>query len=952
MIRTYLKSVWFWLVALTLLYSLSGFVLLPWLVRTQLPPFLKEKFNLNLVVEDITLNPFSYELHVKNLSLLNGAQERVIGMSDLHIDYELSALLKKELVVKSFLIDQPFVHAQLDANGTLNLITLFASFIPQEKTDTSKNSERSLPFTIEHFELKDAKGKFTDFRTPTPFVFEFGPLFYTINNLSFDKDDLSIHALKIALENQEKITLASSITFDPLKIHGELTLKQFSLPFLWSYLMPTTPAILQEGTFSARLPFTLDLSKETLLLSLDKANAQLDQLAFYDRQHQRLIVIPTLSLEAIDFHWPESTLTLGTLGISHPFVSLVLEKDYGINLVTLFMPPSPNQTPTNTHKNDTSSTPWHFNLQKLRIEKGEIELFDCNVNAEKTLFSDLTVEVKNLSNDTNTSIDYTLSSLIDTTGSLSLTGSFHLPSQTLETTIHAQAFPLMKAKPYLASFTPLILTHGTLLTQAMLHMSLKEALALTFRGDITVDKFNIDDAPKRSLLAWDQLALSEVTYTTHPASLHVKKIGLIKPYLNLDIKKDKSTNFTNLLTSTSPSSSKETKPEEAMELRIGEMTLKEGTATFKDASLPIPFSTFIHRLNGTFSALDTKSTKPSVLKLEGKVDKYGYTKVGGSLLPFDFKNRANLSILFKNIDMPPLSSYSGKFIGYAIKQGKLTMDLNYKIKKGLMEGDNKINLDSLTLGEKIESEDATNLPLGLAIAILKDSKGQIDIDLPVSGDLNDPDFKYGAIVWKAIGNLLGSIVTSPFSLIGSLLGIETESLKSIDFVGGEYELIASEEEKMEQYKQILETKPELKLSITPSFNEALDTLSLQEKAINTLVETALAKTNKQDDSYSKILKELFVQKFSKKAYEAFEDEVKEQKMPRGEINQKLKEKLFQSVVVTQEELQTLAHKRADAIMTFMTQKYKIPASRLIKIDLQPSDALREKWVGCAIGVSN
>lgn len=951
MVRTYLKSVWFWLVVLPLLYSLSGFVLLPWLMRTQLPPLLKEKFNLNLVVEDITFNPFSYELHVKNLSLLSNTNERVISMNDVYVDYEPSALLKKELVVKAFLINQPFIHPQLDTNGTLNFITLFAPLIPQEKTTTPTNNERSMPFTIEHFELQDAKGKFTDFRTPTPFVFDFGPLFYTINNLSFDKDDLSIHALKIALENQEKITLASSVTFEPFKIHGELNLKHFPLPFLWNYLMPTIPAILKEGSFSARLPFTLDLSKETLLLSLDKANIQLNQLAFYDRQQQKLIAIPTLSVEEIDFHWPESTVRLGTLNIFQPFVALALEKEYAINLTTLFMPPTPSQTPTHTQEKASSSTPWHFDLQKLHIEGGLVELLDRNTNAEKTLFSDLTLEAKGLSNDANTSINYTLSSRIDTTGLLLLSGSFHVPSQTLETTIDAQALPLIKAKPYLASLTPLILTHGTLFTQSTLHMSFKEALALTFKGEVTVDKFNVDDAPQRSLLAWDKLALSEVAYTTHPASLHVKKIGLIKPYLNLDIKKDKTTNFTNLLTNT-PSDSKDAKQDEAFEVRIGEMTLKEGTATFKDASLPIPFSTFIHRLNGTFSALDTKSTKPSVLKLEGKVDKYGYTKVGGSLLPFDFKNRANLSILFKNIDMPSLSPYSGKFIGYTIKQGKLTMDLNYKIKKGLMEGDNKINLDSLTLGEKIESDDATNLPLGLAIAILKDAKGQIDLDLPVSGDLNDPDFKYGAIVWKAIGNLLGSIVTSPFSLLGSLLGIETENLKSIDFVGGEYELIASEEEKMEQYKQILDTKPELKLSITPSFNEALDTRFLQEKAINNLIETSLAKTNKQDDSYGKILKELFVQKFSKKDYETFENEMKEQKMQRGEINQTLKEKLFQSIVVTQEELHTLAHKRADAIITYMTQKYTIPTSRLIKADLQPSDALREKWVGCAIGISN
>jgi hypothetical protein len=185
-----------------------------------------------------------------------------------------------------------------------------------------------------------------------------------------------------------------------------------------------------------------------------------------------------------------------------------------------------------------------------------------------------------------------------------------------------------------------------------------------------------------------------------------------------------------------------------------------------------------------------------------------------------------------------------------------------------------------------------------------------------------------------------------------MLGIETETLKSIDFAGGEFELIASEEEKMEQYAQILEKKPGLKLTITPSFNEALDTLSLQEKALNTQIETLLSKGKKEEDSYARILRDLFIQKFTKEAYEVFLVQAKEQPLDKSAINEGLKSKLTQSILITPEQLQTLAQKRADVIIQTLVQKHKISPDKLTKSELLPSEALRDKLVGCAIGISN
>ena len=962
MVKKTLKSIWFWIAFLPSLYLLGGFYLVPWLVQSQLPPMLKEKFHLNLSLEHLSFNPLTYELHLGNVQLHNEEKEPILGLKHVYVDYELSALFKKSILFKTIVLDEPFADVRIDTNGTLNVVSLFSALLPSQEPNQTHPEEEStaLPLSIAHLEIVGAKGKFNDVRGEKPFNLDVGPIHYTLNNLHFSKDDLSVHALKMALKDQEKITLASSLSLDPLRFHGELRISRFHLPLIYDYVAPKVSATLLEGYVSATIPFTLDLSKEPLQATIEKASVHVEELIYHDSSSQKVLEIPSLTLDAIDFRWPEATLSINALTLTKPFVSLLFEKDYALNLITLFTPkqhstpPQPKEAASQTH------TPsFHAVLNQLQILEGNIDIVDRNVKGSKINLSNLSISTDTLSTDFNQSIAYTLSSTIDKTSSLTLKGSFNPQKNILVTHMDAKKIDCAKAQPYLSPFTTITLAKGLLSSQATLSLNLSKTFSLLYKGDVTLSGLSINDETGTSLLSWDTLLLSQVVYNTQPSLLHVKKIALSKPYINLDIKKDKSTNFSTLIKespapSKKVSSTKKAPPskETPMEIVIGDVLLKGGSASFKDASLPIPFATLIHHLNGSFSTFNTKSSKPSVLNLEGKVDKYGYAKIGGNLLPLDFKDRSNLKILFKNIDMPSLTPYSGKFIGYAIAKGKLSMDLSYKIKQGKMEGDNKINLDSLTLGEKIESEDATSLPLAFAIAVLKDSKGQIDIDLPVSGDLNDPDFKYGALVWKAIGNLLGSIITSPFSLLGSMLGIETETLKSIDFAGGEFELIASEEEKMEQYKAILEKKPGLKLTITPSFNEALDTLSLQEKALNTHIETLLAKTKKEEDAYTRALKDLFIQKFAKEAYDAFMAQANEQKLEKGAINEGLSTKLAQSMVVTPEQLQALAQKRADLIIQNLVQKYKVSAEKLSKTELQTSEAVREKWVGCAVNISN
>ncbi|KFL33352.1 hypothetical protein JU57_11075 [Sulfurospirillum sp. SCADC] len=949
-----LKNLLFWLIFLPLLYTLSGFVILPWWARTQLPSLIQEKLGLSISIEKVLFNPFTFELHVNHFALHDTAGNDVATLEHLYINYDPTYLFKKEFFVKSLLLEQPFVDLKIDPKGNLTLLSLFPTNPSSEKNATTDTS-LSMPFIIEHVDIQNAKTNFSDERPSEPFKLEIGPINYAVNNLSFYKDDLSIHALKVMLQNEEKISLASSASFDPLKFYGELNVAHLPLSNFWRYALPSMPATLTQGELTLRVPFSIDLSKEKPLVSLEKASASLERVRLIDDANKTVIEVPSLSLANIDFDLQTSTINIEKAMITKPFVDVQLEKDYALNLVRLFTPKGALAQPeAPTPATQESKNEWKFALKTFEIHEASIDVTDKNVKSTPIHLAPLKLTAQNITHDQNSPISYDFNSTIDSTASLNAKGIFIPATASLEMVMNASKLSLEKAQPYITLFTTTLIQDGSLSLTSKLTASFDQKPMFKIEGDATISKFSLADKLKNSLVAWETLNVSSIAYTLSPATLSIQKIMLDKPYINLDIKKDGTTNFSNLLKTpqTPAKTQKSQTTQDAMSIYIGDVTLKRGTTHFKDASLLLPFATFADRLNGSMSTLDTKNTKPSVLKLEGKVDKYGYAKIDGSVLPFDFKNRATLKILFKNIDMPSLSPYTSKFIGYTIKEGKLSMDLNYKIKKGVMEGANKINLDSLLLGEKIESKDATNLPLGLAIAILKDSKGQIDLDLPVSGDLNDPEFRYGSIIWKAIENLIGSIATSPFKLLGSILGIETENLKSIDFAAGEFALIASEEEKIEQYRLILDKRAELKLIITPSFNETLDTKALQEQNVTAQIEALIPKKSKEDDSYGKAIKKLFLQKYSDDAYDHLLKTYKEENLDMGAIHDALISKIAEGITIAPEVLQNLALKRSDTIIQTLTTKYKIAPERLIKNEPQTSDAIREEWVGCPISISN
>jgi hypothetical protein len=213
--------------------------------------------------------------------------------------------------------------------------------------------------------------------------------------------------------------------------------------------------------------------------------------------------------------------------------------------------------------------------------------------------------------------------------------------------------------------------------------------------------------------------------------------------------------------------------------------------------------------------------------LEGQVNEFGQARIEGEINALDPTRQTDIRMIFRNLEIARLTPYTVQFAGYAIEEGRLDTDLVYRFEDRRMQGENNIVIREMRLGDKVDHPDAGNLPLGLAVALLTDSEGVIDLDVPVEGDLDNPEFRIGKVVMQAIGNLITKVVTAPFRLLGNLVGIDSEDFGVLSFEPGSAEISPPDREQLLKLAEAMAQRPELALEVSGVWAPELDRPALQ-----------------------------------------------------------------------------------------------------------------------------
>lgn len=603
-----------------------------------------------------------------------------------------------------------------------------------------------------------------------------------------------------------------------------------------------------------------------------------------------------------------------------------------------------NTAATTTGKQSAAPTkPWAYAVKQLALQQAEIHIEDQSTPTPVVLdVVDASVEASDLSQNMARLLPIKAGFKVKQGGQFKVQGKLAAAPFKTELQCNLTNLALKPFAPYFQQAALLQLESGAASLQGKLQQT--GSGATTFNGGFSINQLSIlEESSQQPFLRWETLQGDGLALSLAPNKLQLSTLTLNKPQSKFIIYPDRSLNITKVMRTNAPGQAADqaqttapatvapatvnqssttttaASPGNDFPVDIDTVRINNAELEFADLSLPQPFGTNIHSLGGVINGISSNPSSTAQVELDGKVDEYGAARIRGALQPFKATEFTDIKLAFTNLEMNRLTPYSGKFAGRRIESGKLSVDLGYKIKQRKLAGENKFVINKLTLGEKVDSKDAPNLPLDLAIAILEDSNGVIDLDLPVSGSLDDPKFSIGGIVWKAFTNVLTKIVTAPFSALGKLFG-GGEKLEAIVFDPGNATIAPPELEKLHTVSAALAKRQQLKLGIVPGFDVAVDTRAIQEASLRQQVADEVGirlepgqapgpidLNNPKVQSAIQTLHDKLTHKGLLKRMAA-----KLEKAPEGFYAQ-AQEALTTSIQVTDADLQALAKTRADAM---------------------------------------
>ncbi|WFR76970.1 DUF748 domain-containing protein [Janthinobacterium rivuli] len=489
---------------------------------------------------------------------------------------------------------------------------------------------------------------------------------------------------------------------------------------------------------------------------------------------------------------------------------------------------------------DAPSAPWSTKIDKVELSKFGARFDDAGTGIKGNL-QDARLSLHNVSNDMKQALPFELGVGLREGGLLTANGKFVPGTGAVDAQLNLKQLTLAPVQPLLAQHIKLKLAGGSLSGSGRLTTGggAPKAPKVRYEGGVDIAGLVLNETDGKRFASWKSVRADKLTASVGPDFVDIPELRVVEPNAQLIIENDRSLNAQRLLvkapepaTATAPAPAATATPaaDAAFPVRVRRVRLQNAKLDFADLSLRPQFAAKIYELNGVVTGLSTKRDARSQIELDGRIDEFGLARVRGQLNPFAPTDNTDLNVVFKNVDMVSASPYTMKFAGYKVAEGKISLDLQYKVRNRQLDGTNQIVLDKLTLGERIDSPDALKLPLELALAILKDSDGRIDLGLPVSGDMNDPQFSYGALIWKAVGNVLTKIVTAPFRALGNLLGISADKLEAIDFDAGSAVLLPPEREKLKQVAQILAKREQLRLAVPGQYSDT-DGAALRAQAV-------------------------------------------------------------------------------------------------------------------------
>ncbi len=854
--RYWYRSRLFWLLFTLSSYALVGFLVLPSVLKNIAIEQIEQNLGWQGRIDKVALNPFTLTLTISQFSIQDDQGSTVVSFDRYHNNIELRSIIEGAITFSNLELVTPYIKFVIDENGKTNFhkaIEKARANNPEEIATTAANESTPPKLLFDTIDVIGGEIEVLDHTQAELIKHKLKPISFALTNFSTYANKSGAYQLEIALGTGQHLSWSGNIGIAPFHSSGFLKVDNLKAERLWTYAQNQAPYTLTHGLVGFEGQYNVSMAQSAPILDISNAIITMNQLQVaLNSKEQAFLDIEKLTVGPLDFNLAKQKLDISRLVVD--VLSLKLERD-AKGLLTILAPfsQSTESKPQDTGVKAGTNTPETGAAQPFLWSIGEVKLNNSQLNIsdlQPSTPANISIEKINsrlsgLSQDMTKHLDFSLSYFIENSAKSEINGQITPTPLSLKTAINFDKLALKTIQPYLNDHVRITIEEGLLSVNGNLALAVEaesDTMTGDFSGTVNVNKFETtDQSVNERLIGWQNLSIEPIRVNFNPLAIEINDIRFEQPYGRIIVTEDRSTNLAQLTIAQpdhppqqtpSESNTSETMPSNIVKgsastskpipVKIGRILFNKGAAYFADLSLKPQFGTSIQNISGEISGLSSDNLERASVDIKGTVEDYGKALVKGKINPLSGDLYTDIAVKFDNIELSTMTPYSGRYAGYSIDKGKLNLHLNYKIANRMLEGENRLILDQFELGTSVDSDESVSLPLELALAILRDRNGVIDIDLPTRGNMDDPDFKLSGLILKAFANVITKAATAPFSMIGSLVGGDAKSLQSVTFETGKADLSAEHIKNLTKLSEALNSRPQLMLEIRANVDETND----------------------------------------------------------------------------------------------------------------------------------
>lgn len=824
-------------------YTAAGFWLVPYLSKREIVNYVETQLKRRATIGEITFNPFTFVIEFKNFALRETDGSPLASFSFLHVDFELSTFMNGSWTFKEIRVDRPEVDVRIANDGSLNLAKLAPPSAPEEKPAAAP---QVLALRIGTFAMREGRVALEDASRAAPFATTLTPIAFTLNDFRTEANFQNAYSFEAATTAGERLSWSGQFSVQPFGSAGKFSVGALRASTIASYLQDALPFLLTSGSLDLDGDYRVAIA-EQLGLTLQLPSVKLHQFGITPRgeaPETPWVGLPETTISGIAVSLPEGKVAIERVEVADAKLIVWREPDGQPNLMKFVPAAAPAPASAGTSAN---APPFAISVGTVSISNATIDAEDRAMRpATKVSLAPVSLTVTGYTSSPDAELKLDASVTVNGKGKIAAKGDVKMLPLTVSMDVDTADLDLTPLRPYIAQVSGVELLSGQVSSKSKIVLNPAPARGqsgLRFTGDVTVANFATRDAALRQdLVKWQSLRVSGIDFRQGPDSLSIVRVQARRPFGKLVVSADQQFNVVTALQppgAATPTASASPPPQAAksqvaakpMPIRIREIAVEDGTADFTDLGIQPNFAAAISQLTGTIGGLSSDPNSRAAVKLTGSVDRYAPVDITGTVNLLSATAFTDIAMNFRNMELTSFNPYSGKYAGYNISKGKLTTELRYKVENRKLDAQHHVVLDQLEFGQATDSKDAVPLPVRLAVALLKDRDGVINLDLPVSGSLDDPQFQIGPVIWQVVINVLTRIVEAPFALIGSLFGGGDE-VGYVDFAAGSAMLTAAERDKIGKVASGLAERPELRLDIPLKTLTEADDAKLAEGAFD------------------------------------------------------------------------------------------------------------------------